>query len=159
MGCHARLPLALSNPPLRSRLLSLHTLSGAYRKTYCFSFALGYKRAEKKIIQKSRMGEGELLPPPAGQLWEGRRRACFVTAPKCSHLSKSLAIFNYLYYFISISPLFSPLYAQTMLQRHPLKYCCRDIDLYVKLEMMEGGEFSAEKQRKTQTTDSRLLIP
>lgn len=158
MGCHARLPVALSNPPLCSRLLSLHTLSGAYRKTYCFSFALGYKRSEKKP-QKSRMGEGELLPPPAGQLRECRRWACFVTAPKCSHLSKSLAIFDYLYYFISLSPLFSPLYAQTMLQRQPLKYCCRDIDLYVKLEMMEGGEFSAEKQRKTQTPDSQLLIP
>lgn len=122
-------------------------------------FICSWLQEVRKKPQKSRMGEGELLPPPAGQLREGRHWPCFVTAPKCSHLSKSLAIFNYLYYFISLSPLFSPSYAQTMLQRHPLKYCCRDIDLYVKLEVMEGGEFSAEKQRKTQTTNSQLLIP
>lgn len=157
MPCSAAVSAVKPSSPLPAAIASY--AQRCVQKNVLLFICSWLQEGRKKIIQKSRMGEGELLPPPAGQLREGRRWACFVTAPKCSHLSKSLAIFDYLYYFVSISPLFSPLYAQTMLQRHPLKYCCRDIDLYVKLEMMEGGEFSAEKQRKTQTTDSRLLIP
>lgn len=71
MGRPAWLPRAA----LRSQTLLLHALCGAERKHAAFNIFLA-PGGQKKTL-KVKMGEEELLPPPAGHSW---RWVCCVTA-------------------------------------------------------------------------------